>query len=322
MDLIEQLLAGQRRALARVISLVEDGQPEAREAVRRLYPLSGRAHVIGVTGAPGAGKSTLVNRLARLYRDRGRRVAVVAVDPSSPFTGGALLGDRVRMRDLAGDQDIFVRSMASRGYLGGLARATAEVVLVLDAAGYDRILVETVGVGQAEVDIARTAHTTVVVEAPGMGDEVQAIKAGILEAGDVFVVSKADREGADRTEAALRMMLEMGRETAPGEPSREAVAWMPPVIRTVATTGEGVEALLDAIEQHRRYLVDSGTWTRRERDRMAFALHEILRDELLERLRSRLAPALWEESLARVVSRSIDPYSAVADLLAASELSW
>ena len=201
-----QLLAGNRRALARTISLVEDGGPEAHALLAALYPHTGRGHVIGITGAPGTGKSTLVNTLAKAYREQGRTVGIIAVDPTSPFSGGALLGDRVRIRDLAGDPGVFIRSMATRGSLGGLARATADVIAVLDAAGFDRILVETVGVGQAEVDIAGAAHTTIVVEAPGLGDEVQAIKAGVLEIADLFAVNKADREGADHTVMALQMM--------------------------------------------------------------------------------------------------------------------
>lgn len=206
MDLVAQLLAGNRRALARTISQVENEGPEAHALLAALYPHTGRSHVIGVTGAPGTGKSTLVNALAKAYRAAGRTVGVIAVDPTSPFSGGALLGDRVRMRDLAGDPGVFIRSMATRGSLGGLARATADVISVLDAAGFDRILVETVGVGQAEIDIASAAHTTIVVEAPGLGDEVQAIKAGILEIADLFAVNKADRDGADHTVMALQMM--------------------------------------------------------------------------------------------------------------------
>ena len=205
-NLVTQLLAGNRRALARTISQVEDGGPTAHTLLAALYPHTGRGHVIGITGAPGTGKSTLVNALAKTYRAQGRTVGIIAVDPTSPFSGGALLGDRVRMRDLAGDPGIFIRSMATRGSLGGLARATADVISVLDAAGFDRILVETVGVGQAEVDIAGAAHTTIVVEAPGLGDEVQAIKAGVLEIADLFAVNKADREGADHTVMALQMM--------------------------------------------------------------------------------------------------------------------
>ena len=219
-DLITQLLAGNRRALARTISQVEDGGPTAHTLLAALYPHTGRAHVIGITGAPGTGKSTLVNALAKTYRAQGRTVGIIAVDPTSPFSGGALLGDRVRMRDLAGDPGIFIRSMATRGSLGGLGRATADVISVLDAAGFDRILVETVGVGQAEVDIAGAAHTTIVVEAPGLGDEVQAIKAGVLEIADLFAVNKADREGADHTVMALQMM--QGLAPTPGRPPRRS----------------------------------------------------------------------------------------------------
>ena len=206
MEIIASLLSGNRRALARTISLVEDGGSDAHALLTALYPHTGRGHVIGVTGVPGTGKSTLVNALAKAYRDQDRTVGIIAVDPTSPFSGGALLGDRVRMRDLAGDPGVFIRSMATRGSLGGLARATADAIAVLDAAGFDRILVETVGVGQAEVDIAGAAHTTIVVEAPGLGDEVQAIKAGVLEIADLFAVNKADREGADHTFMALQMM--------------------------------------------------------------------------------------------------------------------
>ena len=206
LDLVEPLLAGNRRALAKAISHVEDEAAGAQQLLAALYPHTGRAHLIGITGAPGTGKSTLVNALARAYRAQGRTVGVVAIDPTSPFSGGALLGDRVRMRDLSGDPGIFIRSMATRGSLGGLARATSDVLTVLDAGGFDRILIETVGVGQAEIDIASAAHTTIVVEAPGLGDEVQAIKAGVLEIADLFAVNKADREGADHTVMALQMM--------------------------------------------------------------------------------------------------------------------
>ena len=205
-SLVKDLLAGNRRALARTISQVEDDGPESHALLAALYPHTGRGHVVGITGAPGTGKSTLVNALAKAYRAAGKTVGVIAVDPTSPFSGGALLGDRVRMRDLSGDPGIFIRSMATRGSLGGLARATADVITTLDAAGFDRILVETVGVGQAEIDIASAAHTTIVVQAPGMGDEVQAIKAGVLEIADIFAVNKADREGADHAVMALQMM--------------------------------------------------------------------------------------------------------------------
>ncbi len=227
-SLVDSLLAGNRRALARTITLIENDGAEAHDALAALYRRTGQAHIVGVTGSPGTGKSTLVNALAKAYRQRGYTVGIVAVDPTSPFTGGALLGDRVRMRDLSGDPGIFIRSMATRGSLGGLAQATADVILALDAAGFQRILVETVGVGQAEVDIASTAHSTVVVEAPGMGDEVQAIKAGVLEIADILAVNKADREGADKTVTALHMVLGSGGPShAPGAASRPAAGCGP-----------------------------------------------------------------------------------------------
>lgn len=311
----DRLLKGDRRALARAITLVEDDDPQARAIIRAIYPHTGRAHVIGITGAPGYGKSTLVNAIARVYRQRGLTVGVVAVDPTSPFTGGALLGDRVRMRDLAGDPGVFIRSMASRGYLGGLARATAEVVLILDAAGYQRILVETVGVGQAEVDIARTAHTTVVVQAPGMGDEVQAIKAGILEIADVFAINKADQDGVERTEATLQMLLSMSAASA--ATSGREPTWAPPIVRTIGTRGEGVADLVDAIEAHASTQRASGRWQTRERARAAFTLHELLRDELMARLLACLPHDLLDTFLERIANRQIDPYAAVVALLAA-----
>lgn len=308
MESVAQALAGDRRALARLISFVEDDGPQARRALALLHPHSGRAHIIGITGAPGTGKSTLVNELAKGLRAQGRTVGIVAIDPTSPFTGGALLGDRVRMRDLAGDPGIFIRSMATRGSLGGLAHATGDVVKVLDAVGFAVVLVETVGVGQAEVDIARTAHTTVVVEAPGLGDEVQALKAGLLEIADLLVVNKADRPGATQTARALETMLSLGRGN--GEDG-----WKPPVLQTVALDGTGVEAALEAIAAHRAYLEESGLWARRERERAEADLTRVLERELLNRLRTRTGEevlALWVE---RVASRQVDVYAAAAALL-------
>jgi LAO/AO transport system kinase len=325
MDLIDRLLRGDRRALARAISQVENGDPQARDILRRLYSYTGRAHIIGVTGAPGSGKSTLVNALAQEYRAHRITVGVVAVDPTSPFTGGALLGDRVRMRDLAGDTGVFIRSMASRGCLGGLARTTAEVVLLLDAAGFQRILVETVGVGQAEVEIARAAHTTLVVQAPGMGDEVQAIKAGILEIADIFVINKADQDGVERTEAALRMTLEVselpshhGRRQTIAKAQVPSRDWIPPILRTISTRREGAAALMDAIEQHAAYLHESGRWREREHLRAAFGLQELLREELIARLMAQLPPELIEAQVQQMITRTIDPYTAVNALLAAA----
>lgn len=326
--LVRGLRAGDRRALARAISHIEDGTPLARPLLAALYGQAGRAHLIGVTGAPGTGKSTLVNGLTLAYRRRGYTVGIVAVDPTSPFTGGALLGDRVRMRDLAGDPGIFIRSMATRGSLGGLAQATADVVIVLDAAGFDRILIETVGVGQSEVEIASTAHTTIVVEAPGLGDEVQAIKAGVLEIADIFAVNKADREGADRTVTALKMMLGQGVPDKyhimhhgrllpvtlpPLEPA--SASWVPPIHKTIATQNEGIAELLDSIEAHRLYLEQSGTRQWRDRLRAASELRMILRDVLLARVLERTPVEHLDRLVGAVAERRLDPYTAARQLL-------
>jgi LAO/AO transport system kinase len=334
-DLAERALDGAKRALARLISYIEDGRPEAGEILSILYPHTGQAHVVGITGAPGTGKSTLVNEICKLYRQGVSgcpplTVGVVAVDATSPFSGGALLGDRLRMCDLAGDPGVFVRSMASRGSLGGLAQATANVVLALDAAGYRRIIVETVGAGQVEVDIAHTAHTTVVVEAPGLGDEVQAIKAGILEIADLFAVNKADREGADRTAAALEMMVNMERparpifhhgtfmatEAAGLQGEREgSFTWHPPVLKTIALSGVGVRDLVEKIEAHRAYLHESGEIVRKELMRAIAGLENILQQNLLRRLFASLGGEAWWRTVERVVQRQADPYSAVQELL-------
>ncbi len=324
------LIAGERRALARAISHIENATGFAQPLLAALYPHAGHAHIVGVTGAPGTGKSTLVNSLAQDYRRRGLTIGIVAVDPTSPFTGGALLGDRVRMRDLAGDPGIFIRSMATRGSLGGLAQATADVVMALDAAGFDRVLIETVGVGQSEVEIASTAHTTVVVEAPGLGDEVQAIKAGVLEIADVFAVNKADREGADRTVMALKMMLSLGvpdkhqvmhhgriLPISLPPPAPDPAAWMPPIHKTVAVQNQGIGELADAIEAHRLYLEQSGTRQLRDRLRAATELRMILRDYLLGQVLDRTPAATLEALVSAVAERRLDPYTAVRRLVSA-----
>lgn len=328
-DLVDELRAGNRRALARAITRVERSNAAARELVAAVYPHTGSAHVVGVTGSPGSGKSTLVNELAKAFRQQERLVAIVVVDPSSPFSGGVLLGDRICMRDLSGDAGIFIRSMASRGSLGGLARATAAVVRLLDAAGFDIILVETVGAGQAEVDIANTAHTTLVVEAPGMGDDIQSIKAGILEIADLLVVNKADRPGAGNTVKALRMMLHMGQGSvvrhhgqlqeapaggAPAGSPAGGAAWQVRVYETVATTGEGVEKVVSAIERHREYLQASGEWAERERDRSRQEIAQLLQARLMARLQDEVPAQERERLIAAVASREVDPYAAV-DLL-------
>lgn len=276
-DLIEQLLDGNRRAVARLISVVERGGESADTLIQSIYPHTGNAHLIGITGPPGAGKSTLVNALAKAFRKENVTVAIVAVDPTSPFTGGALLGDRIRMGDLYGDKGVFIRSMASRGQLGGLAQTTADAVKVLDAAGFDKVLIETVGAGQAEVDIATTAHTTIVIEAPGMGDDVQSIKAGILEIADVLVVNKADRPEAKNTVRALRNMLQLGKSTQGSHHGRlmetvpvatmEVASWEPPIVETVATHEMGIEQLAQEIGRHKHHLQSSTQWNERETQR-------------------------------------------------------
>ena len=328
---VAAVLAGDRRALARLVTLIENGAPEAEAGLAALFPHTGRAHLIGITGPPGSGKSSLVNELAKLYRrpPAPATVAVVAVDPSSPFTGGAILGDRIRMRDLAGDRGVFIRSMASRGSLGGLAAATADVVKVLDAAGFEKILIETVGAGQAEVEIARTAHTTLVIEAPGLGDDVQAIKAGLLEVADVLVVNKADLPGADNAVRALRASLDLARpaarrwtaghhglppEAAEPAPAPDPQEWTPPILLTVAVQGRGVDEVAAAIERHRQHLAATGGLARRERERLEHELESRLRDYLLAGLLERIGPEELRATLQRLLAREVDPGSAAREL--------
>lgn len=338
MDWITRARRGNARAIARIITRAENSDAEAQAIVRALYADTGHAHVIGITGPPGSGKSSLVNELAKVFRQRDARVGIIAVDPSSPFTGGALLGDRVRMRDLSGDPGIFVRSMASRGSLGGLARSTVTVVKILDAVGYDVILVETVGAGQAEVDIAAAAHTTVVLEAPGMGDDVQSIKAGILEIADILVVNKADRPGAARVVKSLEMMLQLGLETAaatgyqaahhgmvedarfsarPTLSGNGADGWLPPVLQTVATSGEGVIALADAVAAHREYLQASGERQRREHRRSRNEIDDLVRDRFMAQLAVNVPMVARDRLVAAVAERRLDPYTAAEQLFAA-----
>ncbi len=333
------ILAGDRRQLARLLTLIENGAPEAEAPLAALFAHTGRAHLVGITGPPGSGKSSLVNELAKHYRQAARpvSVAILAVDPSSPFTGGAILGDRIRMRDLAGDPGVFIRSLASRGSLGGLAAATADMARVLDAAGFEQVLIETVGAGQSEVEVARTAHTTVVVEAPGLGDDVQAIKAGLLEAADVLVVNKADQPGADAAVRALRASLDLAHPTqrrwaaaqegwhhgvpAPvervlAEPvPAPADIWMPPILQTVAVQGKGIDALIEVIARHRQHLAATGELAVRERERLAHELHNRLRDRLLAGLLAQVGPAALADALDRILRRELDPASA-ARLLA------
>jgi len=315
-ELVTQALTGNRYALARLISLIEDDGPEARAALEAVYPHTGRAYVVGVTGAPGTGKSTLVNELAKLWRSRDTTVGIVAVDPSSPFSNGALLGDRVRMHDLVGDPGVFIRSMATRGHPGGLARSTGDVIKVLDAAGFAIVLIETVGAGQAEVEIARTAHTVIVVEAPGLGDEVQALKAGLLEIADVLVVNKADRPGAAQTALALEMAV--GRYAVnPGNRADEP--WRPPILQTVALNGTGVPEVLEAIEKHRLYLHTTGRWAQREHMRARAELLNTLQQEVLQLILTRVGEEQLQHMIRRIVAREMDTHSAAHTLLSLLE---
>lgn len=307
MEIVERLLAGDRRAAARLMSLIENDTSQAPRLMAALYPHTGHAHIVGVTGSPGTGKSTLVSELTKKIRAQGEKVGIVAVDPTSPFSGGALLGDRIRMQELSTDEGVFIRSMATRGSLGGLARATGDVVKVLDALGQDLIFIETVGAGQSEVEIARAAHTVVVVVAPGLGDEIQAIKAGLFEIADLFVVNKADREGAEGAVATLNYLLDMNQ--AEGE------RWRPPILKTVAIRGEGVEAVVDALKGHRGYLKKSGQLELRNRERSEEEVKRIIEEALWGRLLSRLKEGEWERMMLRIADRELDPYAAAEKLL-------
>jgi LAO/AO transport system kinase len=304
-QLAERLLAGDRLALARLISAVESGREDARHMLRCLFAKTGRAHVVGVTGPPGSGKSTLTTRLAVAYRSRGKTVGIVAVDPTSPFTGGAILGDRVRMMELHSDPGVFMRSMATRGVMGGLARSTLDVVLLLDAFGKDVVIIETVGVGQDEVEIARAADTTVVVGVPNLGDDIQAIKAGILEIADLLVVNKADLPGADRLVTELRMMLQL---TAPRD-------WTTPIVQTVATEDRGITELVDRIEEHRTYLEGTGSWHQRRADSARRQVRAIVEDRVQRRLEQVTAGPAWQERFASIAVREQDPYSVADEVL-------
>jgi LAO/AO transport system kinase len=329
MTLTNSVLEGNRLALARLLTQVENDSSEGRAALAELFPHTGQAHLIGVTGGSGTGKSSLVNQLALHYRksdDSRKRIAIVAVDPSSPFTGGAVLGDRVRMRDLAGDKGVFIRSMATRGSLGGIAQTTAALTQVFDAAGFEIIIIETVGAGQSEVDIARLAHTTLVVEAPGLGDEIQAIKAGILEIADVLVINKADRPGVENTERALRSNLELahptkrvvshhGRSMSITVPEASSAMWIPPIHKTVATEGKGIAELAESIAEHAAHLHQSGDWAARDRARLGSELEAVLQEALMTRFHETIPQEKYEDIFEKVLSRSLSPWEAVQSLL-------
>ncbi|MFH8786364.1 methylmalonyl Co-A mutase-associated GTPase MeaB [Streptomyces roseoverticillatus] len=307
--LVEQAREGRPRAVARLISLVEGASPHLRDVMAALAPLTGGAYVVGLTGSPGVGKSTSTSALVSAYRRMGKRVGVLAVDPSSPFSGGALLGDRVRMSDHASDPGVYIRSMATRGHLGGLAWAAPQAIRVLDAAGCDVILVETVGVGQSEVEIASQADTSVVLLAPGMGDGIQAAKAGILEIGDVYVVNKADRDGADATARELNHMLGLGEARAPGD-------WRPPIVKTVAARGEGTDELVEALEKHRAWMEERGVLADRRTARAAREVETIAVTALRERIADLHGDRRLTALAERIVGGSLDPYAAADELVA------
>ena len=307
MGSIEKILSGDARAVARAISRVEDGVGDASELMKSVFAHTGRAVVVGITGSPGAGKSSLVDKLALLYLGRGERVGIVAVDPSSPFSGGAILGDRIRMQTLGLDRGVFIRSMATRGNLGGLARATVDAVAILDAAGYEKVIVETVGVGQDEVEIVKTADVSVVVLVPGMGDDIQAIKAGIMEIGDVFVINKADREGVLRTEKELEALLSLAMR-----PDH----WQPPIIKTVATENKGIEDLAAAIEKYDEYQSRTEASAERRQAIARWRILELLRERLLaQTLETDSASERLNRLAAEVADKRRDPYSAVEELM-------
>jgi len=308
MGYAEKALEGNQLAGARLIRLLEEGDPNGVEELKTIYPHTGRAFILGLTGPPGAGKSTLTDRIISEIRKRGKKVGVIAIDPSSPFSGGAILGDRIRMQRHSTDEGVFVRSMATRGHLGGLSKATFEGSLVLDAMGYDVIIIETVGVGQDEVDIVDLAHTTAVVSLPGMGDDIQAMKAGILEIGDIFIVNKADKPGADEVVKQLNVMLEMR--------DHSDSSWMPPVIKTIAAKGVGIEELVDNFFLHRQHLLDSGLLSKRVEERQQRFFTYLVKEIAYNKIKDALT---GNEELKRILkslrAREIDPYSAVNEIL-------